>query len=98
MFMKGRTAGMGRLGTSTEAKDKEAETGQSRRKYPIRRLEYLPDPDRLEDATDPHRLARMFLDQLGWVDGLPVLRLWQEKWWHWVGSHYSEVLVPAIRD
>jgi putative DNA primase/helicase len=50
------------------------------------------------EATDPFRLAEIFLNELGHHDGQRTLRLWANRWWRWQGSHYSEWSVTDVKD
>ncbi len=44
----------------------------------------------IEEDDDPHRLARLFIDErCKHADGL-TLRYWREQWWRWDGSAYRE--------
>src|SRR5687768_13951119 len=44
----------------------------------------------MEHATDPHRLADVFLKWSGGIDqqGRFTLRFWRGDWWTWNGKHY----------
>jgi putative DNA primase/helicase len=50
-----------------------------------------------EAVDDPHRLARLFIDQrCQHADGL-TLRYWRESWHRWEGSAYREVSDAELR-
>lgn len=42
-----------------------------------------------EAATDPHRLARVFVRSYGLkTEGGRLLRFWRDEWWAWAGCRY----------
>ena len=44
-----------------------------------------------EAADDPHRLARLFIDQSCKSDDGLTLRYWREQWWKWDGTVYRQL-------
>jgi putative DNA primase/helicase len=75
----------------------EAVVRQVKSPLPVQRL---ADESQLQEyeATDPFRLAEVFLTDLGYHDGQPVLRLWKNRWWRWQDSHYSEWSATDVKD
>jgi len=49
-----------------------------------------------EDASDPHRLARAFLDQFSHADRCRLV-YWREEFWEWSNGAYSCVPIADIR-
>jgi len=57
-----------------------------------------PAPDRPNEAIDdPHRLARLYVDQYGTNDGTQCLWFWRDEWQRWDGAAYRIVAGPEVR-
>lgn len=57
-----------------------------------------PAPDRPnEGVDDPHRLARLFVEQYGSQDGQPTFWNWRDEWQRWDGIAYRAVPGSEIR-
>jgi P4 family phage/plasmid primase-like protien len=55
-------------------------------------------PDVIEADDDPHRLARLFLDQHAThPEHGRTLWLWREEWWQWTGTYYRRRTVAEMR-
>jgi len=50
-----------------------------------------------EAVDDPHRLARLYIEQHGTRDGTQSLWFWQDEWHRWDGVAYRVVAGPEIR-
>jgi len=54
------------------------------------------DPDTVsekpnEAVDDPHRLARLYIERHGTIDGIPSLWCWRDVWHRWDGLAYRDV-------
>jgi putative DNA primase/helicase len=48
-------------------------------------------PELEKEIDDPHRLARIFLQQRYNMDGFCSLRFWRQQWWRWRDGAYGTV-------
>lgn len=56
-----------------------------------------PGPDPMEADDDPHRLARLFLNENYWhADGF-TLRFWRSEWYQWDGARYRTIRTNELR-
>jgi putative DNA primase/helicase len=54
-----------------------------------------PDETNEHNATDPNRLAHIFLSTIEDQGG--ALRYWRQRWWHWNGRCYVEWKVDSLK-
>jgi hypothetical protein len=57
----------------------------------------VDQPTPIEADDDPHRLARVFVDQHATAQGDATLRFWKSSWWSWSGDSYGCLAEDSIK-